>query len=709
MYNFQEDAADALFNEVNRQDALGLPTDGVIVLPTSSGKCLARGTKVLLHNGTEKAVEEILVGDKLIGPDGKPRKVLSLCQGKEKLYEVTPVHGNPWVCNASHLLVFDRQGQRGKGSKRYIMSVEELASRAKHFRKFCKEVCFSGYERREQSVLLDPYFVGLWLADGNKSPIKAAISKPDADVKDFMEHFAASQGLRLRRSVCRPGDCPTFFIRAGAEGNDRDRNHVLHHLRTLFADSLAIPESYINNSRRVRMELLAGFLDGDGYTRGRGCYEVIQKRTDVADSLCRLVVSLGGKVRRRVKHVNGAAYQRMTIYLPEVPPHRIARKRPTQLSPVAAGFSVRPLRLGTYFGFELDGDHQFVLASGTVTHNTILGMFIAYHASERTLVVVPTQEIEAAWREDLQRVFGFTEKEIGCIRAKTLKIGEHFTIGSMQTLMKLPEKEWANKFGLLITDELHRLAALEFNKVAQRCTANIRIGLTATDNRKDGLMPMIRWHIGENIYKDLTPRNSVPLVYCGVKLPLSVEPTVMDGYDVEYEWNDTLTKLCESDEYNDAIVATIQHIRQEYSGAVLVSSCRLDHLSVLAGKLSSCGSPAVMLTGQTKNRKRLFAEIKQGLHPITLATQQIVAEGASCPAWHHVVIGTPFSDPKTMEQLKGRPIRLDVNKKFGYVWDFCPQVKMLENMFRTRYKAIKPHMHKAVFYQLIRGTLKEVI
>jgi replicative DNA helicase len=46
------------------------------------GKCLGKGTKVVMHDGTMKPVEEIRIGDMLLGPDSLPRRVLSTTQGK---------------------------------------------------------------------------------------------------------------------------------------------------------------------------------------------------------------------------------------------------------------------------------------------------------------------------------------------------------------------------------------------------------------------------------------------------------------------------------------------------------------------------------------------------------------------------------------------------------------------------------------------------
>lgn len=66
------------------------------------GKSLCKGSKVIMYDGSLKKVEDVIVGDLLMGPDSKPRKVLFLGCGKEKTYKITLENGECFFCNASH-------------------------------------------------------------------------------------------------------------------------------------------------------------------------------------------------------------------------------------------------------------------------------------------------------------------------------------------------------------------------------------------------------------------------------------------------------------------------------------------------------------------------------------------------------------------------------------------------------------------------------
>lgn len=79
---YQTEALDAV---------LGRWHDGVtrqlVSLPTG---CHAKGTGILMFDGRVKNVEDIKVGDLLMGPDSRPRTVLSLTRGIDEQTSPSP-------------------------------------------------------------------------------------------------------------------------------------------------------------------------------------------------------------------------------------------------------------------------------------------------------------------------------------------------------------------------------------------------------------------------------------------------------------------------------------------------------------------------------------------------------------------------------------------------------------------------------------------
>ena len=75
--------------------------NGIMVLPTG---CHAKGTPILMYDGTMKNVEDIVLGDLLMGDDGTPRKVLRHHRGKDTMFRITPIKGDSFVVNGGHIL-----------------------------------------------------------------------------------------------------------------------------------------------------------------------------------------------------------------------------------------------------------------------------------------------------------------------------------------------------------------------------------------------------------------------------------------------------------------------------------------------------------------------------------------------------------------------------------------------------------------------------
>jgi hypothetical protein len=78
---------------------------GILEVPCGKGKCLAKGTPILMFDGTIKKVEHVRVGDVLMGDDMQQRNVLSLARGRELMYKISEVGTDrSYTVNKSHIL-----------------------------------------------------------------------------------------------------------------------------------------------------------------------------------------------------------------------------------------------------------------------------------------------------------------------------------------------------------------------------------------------------------------------------------------------------------------------------------------------------------------------------------------------------------------------------------------------------------------------------
>ena len=72
----------------------------------SAGKCLAKGTPILMYDGSIKPVEQVMIGEQIMGDDSNPRNVLSIARGNEKMYKIQNASDpdDYYICNESHIL-----------------------------------------------------------------------------------------------------------------------------------------------------------------------------------------------------------------------------------------------------------------------------------------------------------------------------------------------------------------------------------------------------------------------------------------------------------------------------------------------------------------------------------------------------------------------------------------------------------------------------
>ena len=58
----------------------------------SSGKCFCRDTPVMMRDGSSKPVQDIRVGDELMGDDSTSRRVLTLARGIDDMFDIVPAN-----------------------------------------------------------------------------------------------------------------------------------------------------------------------------------------------------------------------------------------------------------------------------------------------------------------------------------------------------------------------------------------------------------------------------------------------------------------------------------------------------------------------------------------------------------------------------------------------------------------------------------------
>lgn len=361
----------------------------VITGTAGTGKCLGYGTLVLKSDGSVVPVQELTVGDKLMGPEGKERVLTSLARGEDHLYRITPEDSddaNTFVCNEAHILTLASplpltRGRwvyyfvRGRSRIQECPSKEAAQEFADKLERDIFDISVSEYLYRAERCLYQLYYQGV-----------PHLTQP--------EH-------RLILSELAPGTYSSSFA------NIEERDAFVHSARAWGC--------------RVRVESA-------------------------------LAITF-------IIHEQGRYF---------VP------------------FTVQPLGMGPYYGFELTGDGRFLLHDFLVTHNT-------------TCLAEIVRQLQIYNIEHL--ICSFTGKAVARIREVT-KLRTPMTIH--RAIMLAKKEEDALRYDFLVIDEASMVTVSLFYELMCAYPSLKQVVLIGDDNQ---LSP-IGWGA---LFEQLIASRTIPL------------------------------------------------------------------------------------------------------------------------------------------------------------------------------------------------------
>lgn len=340
-----------------------------------AGKCVAKGTRFIMFDGSIKNVEDIVAGDVLMGPDSKPRTVLVTTHGIDNMYKVIPENGIEHIVNSKHpIRTIYRKAYGNIVREELITAPNHIKTLSLHprWRECYALEKVNGIEFEHKDVLIDPYIFGLWIGDGDKD--SARFTNPDIEVIDALKEFANANNL-----VCNIYNHSTSKLakRISFTKKDCSLNWFRQALDAMgVKDNKFIPKNYICTDRESRLQFLAGIIDTDGnYDARKHNFEIIQKLESVTAGIVYIARSLGIKTTVKTKVVNGCTYYRIFLLSKGwIIPTKVKRKQcpeytALQKNPLECRFDIESIGKDEYYGFEVDGDSLCLLEDFTIFHN----------------------------------------------------------------------------------------------------------------------------------------------------------------------------------------------------------------------------------------------------------------------------------------------------------------------------------------------------
>ena len=367
---------------------------------------------------------------------------------------------------------------------------------------------------------------------------------------------------------------------------------------------------------------------------------------------------------------------------------------------------------------------------------SILALHIAQRLGQRTLILVHKDDLVVGWQKDIKLCFG-DKIDIGLIKAKSRKVGNHITIATVQTLSRMSEDELKNftsEFGFVVQDECHHVGLNIFN-IIDKFDSKYKLGLSATPKRSDGLDFVFDLFFGGLCYKHIVTEDDEDICGCEVRVldsnhkytpfvygnqvfnyhdfePKDLPNDLVFLNDIPHEERPKVPFLTIDDDVVKSSKTKImvckkiiEHYKQGHS--IIALFTQKEHINLYYRHLCRyIPKDQIMLYyGDSKEKSEDMmkkAEDKEVL--VTLATYAKATEGTNVKSWEVEFLVSSLNNQKNVEQATGRVRRRKEGKLnpvliYDVRYSGCYSLSNHYDTRRTVYKRLK--------YSIIDPRVKE--
>lgn len=366
-------------------------------------ECFAPGTKVRMYDLSIKNIEDIVVGDYILGIDGNPKQVGKTCNGVDTMYEIKQRFGTNYTVNSEHLLYLNQNCSTSSIKDDGIKLIKAKDFTKENLGKYRFRTTFgvkSGLINFNENIKLniDPYWLGLWLGDGSTGTTGIAVNiNKDVEIYKYIYEYANKLDLKVNEQISNHLENDLIGL-CTISGIKKDNKKRCNKLRTWLQEyniinNKRIPIDYQKASESERLELLAGIIDSDGnknshVNKKTSSYEISQvDRKELVDEIILLARNLGFDVSlsAKIKNIgyNKKQIKTNTKYRILIKgetwriPCKVERKKTLKWNRTEkvniTSFKIENVGIGKYYGITLIGenpiDNLFLLEDNTIVHN----------------------------------------------------------------------------------------------------------------------------------------------------------------------------------------------------------------------------------------------------------------------------------------------------------------------------------------------------
>lgn len=260
-----------------------------------SGKAQPLTSKIYTPTGPV-LMGELKVGDLVLGKQGYTQVLGIFPQGVEDVYRITCSDGTTTEASLHHLWTVQQKRYSQKQGKWCTKTTGELLQDLEKGIEYRLPTIHLA-EFKSRKVPINPYLLGILLAEGHlrrdivtfstaSSIILANISETLKDTDSKYIHIA------------------NYDYRIKKQQKDNKPNEIVEGCRQLgLSDKTSynkfIPEIYKYNSEEVRIQLIKGLIDGDGYVNKKGELLYNTSSKQLCEDVLEIIRSLGGRATVR--------------------------------------------------------------------------------------------------------------------------------------------------------------------------------------------------------------------------------------------------------------------------------------------------------------------------------------------------------------------------------------------------------------------------
>ena len=334
---------------------------------------------------------------------------------------------------------------------------------------------------------------------------------------------------------------------------------------------------------------------------------------------------------------------------------------------------------------------------------TILALYFISVLKKKTLVIVHKEFLMNQWIERIK--FALPNAKVGIVQGDKCQIDDNdIIIGMLQTLsMKEFAPDTFDDIGHVIIDECHTISSRVFSRALMKVNSKYMLGISATPSRSDGLMKVLKYHIGDTFFTIKSNEKNI----------VKVERYLLDSTNEHYNQDilnfrgqvvmaTMINNISDCRERTKLIInKAINEINAHEKRQILILSDRRQQLEDMYKIISETTSITVgyYVGGLKKGVLKDNEKCK-----ILLGTYPMASTGLDIPSLNGLILATPRSD---IIQSIGRIDRIVHTDIQPLIVDIVDTFSVFESQSRKRYTVYKKkkYMMEDISYNLDKNVV----